>query len=196
MSRSRPLVGLLLLVLPDMASAHSPIAGIGDFYNGMLHPLLVPAHLLALLALGLLLGQRGLPSMRLALPAFILTLIVGLAASSVTLGNSESWLLPGVICCGLLVVLQRDLPRVVCLLLAVALGALIGLDSPGDGVQGRERWLTLAGTALGGSLWLIFIAGFTDLLQQPWQRIGIRVLGSWITASALLVLALAARRLS
>lgn len=43
---------------------------------------------------------------------------------------------------------------------------------------------------------MLFIAGFGEPLHKPWQRIGIRVFGSWIAASALLVLALAARRLS
>ena len=70
-----------LAFFPQLAHAHSPIEGIGDFYNGMLHPLLVPSHVLLLLALGLLRGQQGLRSMRYGLPLFVLTLCVGLLAN-------------------------------------------------------------------------------------------------------------------
>jgi urease accessory protein len=55
----------------------------------------------------------------------------------------------------------------------------------------KETWLTLAGTGLGAVLILSYVGGIAAWLRQPWQRIGIRVAGSWTAASALLVLALA-----
>ena len=58
----------LLLLAPGLAVAHSPMQGIGNFYGGILHPILVPSHLLALLSLGLLIGQSGVSAMRLAYP--------------------------------------------------------------------------------------------------------------------------------
>lgn len=42
------------------AWAHGSVPGLGSFASGVLHPLLAPPHALALVALGLLLGQRGL----------------------------------------------------------------------------------------------------------------------------------------
>src|SRR5262249_51635723 len=42
----------------DAASAHAPFEGGGGFYGGVLHPLFVPAHLLAILGTGLLVGQQ------------------------------------------------------------------------------------------------------------------------------------------
>ena len=51
---------ITILITPGTALAHGSIEGIGDFYSGILHPALVPAHLLVLLSLGLLLGQQGL----------------------------------------------------------------------------------------------------------------------------------------
>jgi hypothetical protein len=43
---------------------------------------------------------------------------------------------------------------------------------------------------LGASLALLLLSDLADRLQLPWQKIGARILGSWICASALLVLAL------
>jgi hydrogenase/urease accessory protein HupE len=47
-----------LLLATDPAHAHDVVAGVGGFYGGLLHPLLVPAHVLALTSLGLLIGQQ------------------------------------------------------------------------------------------------------------------------------------------
>ena len=65
------------------ALAHPPPLGIGGFAGGLLHPLFVPAHLLAVLALGLLIGQQAAWA-RMAAFCFIAGLAVGLGA--MTLG--------------------------------------------------------------------------------------------------------------
>ena len=57
------------------ALAHPPPLGIGGFAGGLLHPLFVPAHAMAVLALGLLIGQQAAWSRAVALSS-----IVGLAA--------------------------------------------------------------------------------------------------------------------
>ena len=92
--RSRRLGAAALLLFAPAAWAHSPIAGIGDFYNGALHPFVSPAHLIALLALGLWLGQRGLEGAKRPLMALVLALAAGLVAHR-TLGDPDTdrWLL-------------------------------------------------------------------------------------------------------
>jgi urease accessory protein len=50
--------------------------------------------------------------------------------------------------------------------------------------------VTLAGTALGACLALAIIAACASRLRRSWQRVGMRIVGSWIAASAILVLAL------
>ena len=55
--------------------------------------------------------------------------------------------------------------------------------------EGVEMVITL-GTGLGASLVLALLAGTTRMLTRDWQMIGVRILGSWIVASAVLVLAL------
>jgi urease accessory protein len=73
---------LLFVVAAAPASAHSPVKGIGTFYNGMLHPYLVPAHLLVLLALGLMIGQHAPGSSRYSLPTFVATFFASAALMS------------------------------------------------------------------------------------------------------------------
>jgi urease accessory protein len=48
----------------------------------------------------------------------------------------------------------------------------------------------LLGTALGAVLLLLVLLQGTLRLRQHWQRIGARIAGSWIAATAILVLAL------
>jgi hydrogenase/urease accessory protein HupE len=61
-SRSRggvlPSTLLLVLCFPATVNAHTPIKGLEGLAAGVLHPLTTPAHLLVLLALGLLVGQQ------------------------------------------------------------------------------------------------------------------------------------------
>ena len=86
---SRRWTSAALALYASPALAHSPIKGIGNFYNGALHPFVSPAHLIALLALGLWLGQRGLDGAKRPLIALALALACGLAAHRV-LGDPDT----------------------------------------------------------------------------------------------------------
>ena len=48
----------------------------------------------------------------------------------------------------------------------------------------------LAGTGTGGALLLIAVAAIASRLTQNWARVAARIFGSWIAASAILVLVL------
>ena len=48
----------------------------------------------------------------------------------------------------------------------------------------------LLGTGLAAGLALTIVVMATNCLTRGWQRIGVRIVGSWIAASAVLVLAL------
>jgi hypothetical protein len=48
----------------------------------------------------------------------------------------------------------------------------------------------LIGTGIGACLVLAVVVVGTTRLTRAWQRIGVRILGSWMAASAMLVLAL------
>ncbi len=188
---TRLLLVLMLALIASPALAHPPPLGIGGFFGGVLHPLFVSAHLLALLGLGLLIGQAAQGSRPAAL-ATIVALTAGLLV--MTLGfvpmlMGEALLLLAV-ATGALVALGRPLPEPAACAFGAVTGLAIALDSPPEVVSVREANLMLIGTGFGATLLLIVVVEAASRLQRPWLRIGARILGSWIAASAILVLAL------
>jgi urease accessory protein len=175
----------------EPALAHAPIKGIGTFYNGVLHPVLVPAHLLLVVALGLLLGQHAPQLSRWGWFAFVAAFWIGLTAGQMFgAAVPQAVLLALALIAGALVALEYSSGASLVAVLAAAAGVGIGMDSSPDGVQQRETWLALSGAAVGGVLLLSYVGGLAAYLVRPWQRIGIRVAGSWTAASAGIVLAL------
>jgi len=171
------------------AFAHAPIKGIGTFYNGVLHPVLVPGHLLLLLATGFFLGQFAPRSSRTALPVFALALAAGLAVSAFEAPALPSWMVSGLaLLAGLLVALRFEPFSALAIWLALVAGLLVGLDSVPDAGEGDRAWLALSGTAVGGLLLVIFAGGASATFNRSWQPIAIRVLGSWVAASSLMML--------
>jgi urease accessory protein len=184
-------VPLLVAGLVDPAAAHSPIKGIGTFYNGLLHPVLVPAHLLVLAAIGLLIGQQAPRTSRYALPAFAAAVALALLVTSSLPQPLPAWpILAVAIIAGLVVAFSLAARWVLTALLAILAGAFVGFDSTPDGIPAQQVWLALSGTALGASLIVTYLGGVAAWLDRPWQKIAVRVLGSWVAASAILVLAL------
>ena len=186
----------LLLLAPTTAFGHSPMPGIGQFYGGLLHPMLVPAHLLALLALGLLIGQRGLPAMRIAYPLFAAMLLIGLVLAGFSPSprqGAETALLVLAGICGLANALRIPAPGGLLAALAAATALVVGADSGVEDLNRQETFFAMFGACAGTCLVLIVVAGLAEMPRRDWQRILVRVLGSWCTASAIIVLAWALR---
>lgn len=175
------------------AIAHSPIKGIGTFYNGALHPILVPAQLLALLGTGLLIGQHAPHASRAALPAFTLALVAGfssLALLPTHVSIPPAALLAVALFAALAVALAPTLGKTVPVVVAIAAGLLIGLDSLPEGIPEQQHWVAYGGAAFGTLLAATYLGGLAAWFRRPWQKIAIRVLGSWTAASAFLGLIL------
>lgn len=185
-------LGVLLASIPDLAAAHTPIEGIGDFYNGLLHPLLVPAHLLSIAAVGLLIGQQPSQSLQPAALACLAATATGLIGAGLGLTiELESLLLACAAGCGLLVAWRPRLPQGATILLGGLIGLAVGLDSPPNLVDLQTKVAALLGTGVAVYLLFLYSTAAADRLNaRPWQQIAVRVLGSWIAASALLVLSL------
>lgn len=185
---------LLLLLLPGAALAHSPVKGLGDFYNGILHPLFVPAHLLLVVAMGLLIGQQGISRHGYPVWGYLGGVIAGLAMAGAGLAGpawQELAVLAAAVVAGLLVVLALRLPAWLLIVLGLLSGLLLGLDSVQADLAGRARAVALFGSGVSLYLLLLYPLALAESFERhPWLRVGVRVLASWITASALLVLAL------
>lgn len=182
-----------LLSWPATVVAHSAFEGVGSFYGGLLHPAGVPAHLLALLAAGLFAGQRGWGYTVQALRLLIASFAGGLAL--VGAGVQLPAMLPvltGAAVLGVLAAVGPKVPPKAGLVLLVCVGFFIAMDSAPEESQGAARFAALAGTALGANAAFIWVSAPISALCRPWQRIAVRAAGSWVGASALLVLALAA----
>ena len=184
--------GLALLLLPELALAHMPVKGMNNFYNGFLHPLFIPAQVLVLLALGFLLGQQKPRDVQPAITVFLLALVTGLVGNSfVPPADTGILLLIVAALTGLLVIIARPLPVSACVVMSLLAGVLLGLDSSQQDLSMKQKTVAFMGSGISIYLLLLYATGFAEFFSKKyWQKIAIRILGSWITASALLVLSL------
>lgn len=187
-------VFFVLFAAPQPSLAHSPIEGIDSLYSGFLHPLFVPAHLLLLIALGAFIGQKGPQEHLAALAAFGSATIVGLIAAGFIdseIKLIEAFLLSGAAIVGLLIASDLTVWPILCSLIAAAAGFLLGLDSPQESLSGKEKIAALFGNGLSIYLLLLYPMALVEhFSNKDWQKIGVRILGSWVSASSLLVVAL------
>jgi len=160
------------------------------FYTGFINPFLVPAHVLVLVGLGLMIGRQS--SRLIAFTAFAAGLAAGLVALAHAVGQTSApmALLVGAVAVGLITAAGVPLPLVVGAPLAAAIGMAVGLDSPPQATSLRAAYAALVGTGVGAALLVGTITMVAGRMTRPWQRIGVRLLGSWVAASALMVLAL------
>jgi urease accessory protein len=174
-----------------MALAHSPIPGIGIFYGHMLHLLIVPAQALVLVGVALMLGQQGQAGARAGLLALGIGFALGLAAARLAAPAPPETLLLGIaVILGMAVALARKWPVLLVAPVVLGAGLAVGLDSWPQPMGGRDTALAVAGLCVGVGLVSLVVAGIGPTLQKAWQRIGIRIAGSWIAATSVLALAL------
>jgi urease accessory protein len=175
--------------------AHLNSTGMGPFYDGLMHFLLSPEDIVPVLALALLAGLRGAEFGRhtlFVLPsAWLLGSLFGLAAATVK-GNalvSAIWFL---LLGGLLAANAK-----LSLRLTTALAALLGfyhgyLNGTGMG-QSASAVVVLLGLVSAIFVLVALAAAFVVRLRAQWARIAVRVAGSWIAASGILMLGWAVR---
>ena len=181
---------LFFLSATHEASAHAVPQGAGAVAAGFLHPYWLPSHLLNLAGLGLLIGQSGARKY-LAVAIFGGSVLCGLGATArVYESPTAIWLPVSAAVIGLLVASAWRLPRLALSAIAAVIGAMVGLDSRPETPFLSDALLAFAGTALGASLAVLIVAFAASFARARWQEIGVRVVGSWIAATAILVSAL------
>jgi len=187
---------LLFVVMTEPALAHPPPLGVRGFWGGVLHPVFVTDHVVGILALGLLIGGQERWGV-LPLAAYAVALAAGLVAMTTGMVPrfANEAVLGTAVVAGLLVALARPLPQAFGAVLAIALGLAVALDSPPEVLSVSEANLMLIGTGIGAAAFLIVVALAARQAQARWAQIGLRILGSWIAAAAILALALRFARL-
>lgn len=185
------LTGALLWLAPRPALAHGALEGAGDFYAGLLHPVVVPAELLALVATGLLIGRAGLATCRWAIPMLAGGVAVGLAAAHAVdaLSGATTALIVFALAAAAIVTTGLRAPMGIGVGLASLTGVAVGFDAAPEPNAWFTLLLTAAATLLGSTAIAAILAALALKAEQHWQRIAVQIAGSWITASALLYLA-------
>jgi len=187
---AQALAALLIALGCSSARAHLQTTGMGPVYDGLMHFLTSPEDLVSALALALLAGLRGVAHGRRAvfvLPAaWLVGCLGGLnAAASVTgaLGTAFALLVLGA-----LVVTDVKLSVSALSVLAALLGLVHGyFNGSGMGVSVASIAAAL-GVAAAVFVLVVLVAAFVTTLRAQWARIAVRVGGSWIAASGLLML--------
>ena len=182
------LVTIASLFCPSTAAAHLVTTGMGPVYDGIGHLLLTPEDLVPVLALALYAGLRGAVSGRRAMFLLPLAWFAGGLAGS-TVGGSLQFPLPAIsfLVLGALIAADLRMQDNAVAILAICLGLVHGFS---NGVALRDGAGTLG---LIGIMSIVFISvalasAFVVSLRRPWMRIAIRVAGSWICASGILML--------
>lgn len=178
---------MLSTTLP--AQAHN-VVGVGGFYGGLLHPLLVPAHVLAIVALGLLASQqvharRLVALFGLALMAGIVAIVLAFAAD-----DPDRAVLAVAALAGVAVAITLPLPILATAPLVAVAGIAIILDSVPQEISMLATFLALIATAIVAAILMAAVVAIARRLKHGWPAIAVRVVGSWIAASAILALAL------
>jgi urease accessory protein len=172
--------------------AHLVTSGVGPFFDGVAHFFVSLDDLLVVVALALLGGLVGKDTARalvVLLPcAWLMGLVLGMMFASSLEGSSWATSI-SLLISGLLLGWSPKLPMWGIAMLAVGVGLVHG------GWNGAA--MSATETSVVASLGIVSAVGVVTLLlgatavsvQANWQRIAIRVVGSWIAAFGLLALA-------
>jgi hydrogenase/urease accessory protein HupE len=175
--------------------AHGSIEGLGDLWNGLLHPLRSPAQLLVLVGLGLFAGQRR--RFRPFAVPFLCASVAGLSLTQWKLVPEPPVFLLCLVSAfvGLWVALRKPMPLIAGQLLFGAAGFVLGWDSTPETESLVSTVKVLLGVWAGLAVLLVNLASYAQMApRRGGLKIAFRVLGSWILAISVLYLALNFRR--
>lgn len=177
--------------MPGPALAHAPLAGAGDFYAGLLHPLTDLPAILPLLALALLAGRTGgEPGLWAALAAAAAAFGGGVLAVRGSVMATAATLLGGAaLVSALLVAADRRPPPVLLLPLTALAGGALGYVQ----VSEVRSLAFVGGVALAVALTLLYGVTLVGRVQAPWGCVAVRIAGSWLVAIEALMLGLTLR---
>ena len=194
--RARFILGVLALSMPVLAQAHSPYPGVRGFYVGALHPLTTPSHVLLIIAISILLGIRVTEGRMRYLVAIFSATAAGLILAFVLASFFPSALLILLLTTllGVMIIVPVSLPLWAFIVLAGVSGFLLAVESIPDPGAFLDVLITVSGSLVGIHYLIMYGSKGAGYVLERWDsqvlQIGIKVVGSWITAIGLLMLAL------
>lgn len=184
------LLGVLgvLFLLPAAAFAHLVTTGMGPVYDGIGHLLLTPEDLVPVIALSLYCGMRGARAGRYAMFMLPLAwLLGGLVGLNLDLDVTIPVPALSFLLLGGLIAADAKLPDQLIGPMTVMIGLLHGV------LNGLVLKSGPGGPALLGIMGALFVlvaimSAFVVSLERSWTRIVVRVMGSWVAASGMLMI--------
>jgi urease accessory protein len=153
---------------------------------------LQPTNLLALAALGLLAGRQGRRECIASGFLFALGLLIGALAIAAALREPPvaiALLAIGAIV-GVVVAAGWQPPLPVTAAFTLAGGGALALNAPPQAITLGAAMASQLASGLGALVAFALVMLLAAAARQPWQRIAVRIIASWIAASAILALAL------
>lgn len=178
------------LLLPSTASAHLVTTGLGPLYNGIGHLLISPDDLVPALALALYCGLRGARCSRFAIFILPLAWLLGGLCGTI-FGVEPNFPLPALtlLILGIIVATDAPLPLWVVAPMTAIIGFAHGFF---NGIVMRSgsdsAILELLGTVCALFVLITFLSARVVSLKKPWARLVVRIMGSWVAASGMLMI--------
>jgi urease accessory protein len=186
---------LAVMACPALAEAHLNSSGMGPVYDGVVHFVTSPEDMAPVLALALLAGLRGADHGRRALFVLPVTWLLGGLLGTTAFATSGSAVSAAI--CILLLGGLLAADAKLSLGVTTALAGLLGLSRGYLNGSGMGQLGVAVPAFLGlGSVVFVLVAlaaAVAASLRAQWARIAVRVAGSWIAASGLLMLGWAVR---
>jgi hydrogenase/urease accessory protein HupE len=186
------LFAMALIALAAPAQAHLMNTGFGAFYDGLAHLFVTPEDVLPVIALALLAGLRGPRYGRGVLVALPLAWF---GACGVGLLLSAAPPVPPVAVAAAIVVLgalaaaDQPLPLGVLVGLALLIGLVNGAINGSELAAADAGGVVVVGIACAIVIVIALLGGQIATIRTASARVAVRVAGSWIAASGLLMLA-------
>jgi hydrogenase/urease accessory protein HupE len=172
-----------------MLALHLVTTGLGPFFDGVGHLFLTIEDLLPVIALALLAGLRGPAAGRRVLFLVPLSWLVGGGVGLATGQGVPEWLtIVSFLVVGGALALNAPLSNRAVTMLAVGLGVLHGSMNGAAMSAARNGFLELLGVATSLFVVIALGAALVVSLTRPWTLVAVRVAGSWVVATGLLLL--------
>ena len=175
-------------LMTSPAHAHLVETGFGEYYDGVVHFAVTPADVMVVVALALFAGLRGTRAGRYAVVGLPLAWwVAGLIGQHWGLDEPLTRLTVfSFAFVGALVALDVRVADSVVLVVAIVAGGIHGLVN-GATMPGNSM-LALTGAVSVALVLCLLLAAEVLRLSQPWQRVAVRVAGSWMLAIGILML--------
>ncbi len=180
---------LAVMLFPQPAWAHLVTTGLGPVFDGIGHLFLTVEDLLPVLAITLFAGLRGRDAGRgvlFALPAAWLA--AGVVGLWVGVSPPAVMSILSLLVCGGVLAANAPLPTRWVIGLAVLLGIVHGTTNGAAMAAARLGVLGLLGVTVSLFVVAALMSALVVSLSRSWMRIAVRVAGSWVVATGLLLL--------